>query len=257
MFQNRGTSNMNGAKTTTIDNEDVARFSALANDWWDPAGSFASLHRINPARMTYICAALRPIVDPQAPARSPFNRLCVLDVGCGGGLLAEPLTRLGASVTGVDASEAGIGAAREHASKVGLEIEYLQETIENLICDEGKFDAVIASEVIEHVADVALFMGELSSLLRPGGVVVFTTLNRSARSLVLAKILAECVTRIIPRGTHDWKKFLTPEELKSAMKVAGIRPEGEAGIVYSIRRDRFEIGANLSVNYAMHGVKVK
>ena len=248
---------MNGERTPTVDFEDVARFSALADDWWDPDGSFALLHRITPARMAYICDALRPIRAPKASPVIPLDRLSVLDVGCGGGLLAEPLTRLGASVTGVDASKAGIGAAREHASKAGLAIDYRQVTIENLICEEAAFDAVIASEVIEHVVDVPLFMAGLSSLTRPGGVIVLTTLNRSARSLVLAKLLAECVIRKIPKGTHDWSKFLTPKELKSAMQVAGIRPVGQAGISYEIRRDRFELGTNLSVNYAMHGVKVK
>lgn len=247
---------MNGEPTTTIDIEDVARFSALANDWWDPDGSFASLHRITPARMAYICDALGPIRDSNASPARPLEGLSVLDVGCGGGLLAEPLTRLGASVTGVDASEPGIGAAREHAVKAGLQIDYRQVTIENLQPDLGRFDVVIASEVIEHVANVTFFMERLSSLVRPGGMVVLTTLNRSVRSLVLAKILAECVIRIIPPGTHDWSKFLTPEELKSAMQSADIRPLGEAGIVYDIRRDRFELGPNLSLNYAMHGVKL-
>jgi 2-polyprenyl-6-hydroxyphenyl methylase/3-demethylubiquinone-9 3-methyltransferase len=238
---------------TSIDLGEIERFSALSGEWWDPQGAFAPLHRMSHARMAFIREALDPFVPAEASPRRPYKDLKVLDVGCGGGLLCEPLARLGAVVTGIDASAEAIDAARAHAAMSGLKIDFECAAAEDLLARAGRYDAVIASEVIEHVADPAGFLNTLAGLLKPGGVVVLTTLNRSARSMVVAKVLAEYVLRVIPAGTHDWRKFLTPEELSGLMADAGFRMTLRRGITYSVARDRFELGDDLSVNYAMAG----
>ncbi len=205
--------------------------------------------------MAFIREALDGFVPPDAPARRPFSGLTVLDVGCGGGLLCEPLARLGAAVTGIDASAEAVAAARAHAGETGLDIAYECVAAETVRDRGARFEAVIASEVIEHVTDPAAFLHTLTGLVKPGGAVVLTTLNRSAKSLAVAKVLAEYVLRMIPAGTHEWTKFLTPEELSGLMADAGLRLTLERGIGYSIARDRFELGDDLSVNYAMAGIK--
>ena len=242
----------------SIDPDEIERFSALADEWWDPAGAFAPLHRMSHARMTFIREGLSALGSSDAASFRPFTGLRVLDVGCGGGLLCEPLARLGATVTGIDASDQAITAAKAHAALSGLEITFECTSAEALlerVDGEAiqRFDAVIASEVIEHVTDPGAFLVTLAELVRPGGVVILTTLNRSARSMVVAKVLAEYVLRVLPAGTHDWRKFLTPEELSALMRDAGLEITTERGIGYSVARDRFELGDDLSVNYAMAG----
>lgn len=238
----------------SIDDEEVRRFSALSGSWWEESGPFAPLHRMTPARMSFIREALAPHVRPDAPVRRPFAGLAVLDIGCGGGLLSEPMTRLGATVTGLDASGEAIAAAREHAARSGLDIAYIAGAAEDLVEQERRFDVVVASEVIEHVTDPAEFLATVAALLVPGGAVLLTTLNRSARSLVVAKLLAEYVLRVLPTGTHDWRKFLTPGELRALLVGAGINPVAERGLSYDVMRDRFVLSGDVSVNYAMQGV---
>jgi len=245
-------------QAASVDPDEIERFSALADEWWDPAGAFAPLHRMSHARMAFIREALSELGADDAASFRPFTGLRVLDVGCGGGLLCEPLSRLGATVTGIDASDQAIAAAKAHAVLSGLEITYECGAAEALLervdgVETRRFDAVIASEVIEHVTDPAAFLASLADLARPGGVVVLTTLNRSARSMVIAKVLAEYVLRVLPAGTHDWRKFLTPDELSALMREAGLKVTAERGIGYSVARDRFELGDDLSVNYAMVG----
>lgn len=241
-------------RATSIDPGEIERFSALSKEWWDADGAFAPLHRMSHARMNFIRDALELSALPSASRVRPFDGLKVLDVGCGGGLLCEPMTRLGASVTGIDASAEAIAAARGHAAQSDLEIDFEWAAAERLLERDTRFDVVIASEVIEHTADPGAFLITLAGLLRPGGTVLLTTLNRSAKSMVVAKVLAEYVLRVLPAGTHDWRKFLTPDELAGMMKTAGFSVSSERGICYSISRDRFELGGDLSVNYAMAGV---
>lgn len=245
---------------SSVDPDEVERFSALSDEWWDPEGAFAPLHRMSHARMAFIREALAGLEGSDATSFRPLSGIRVLDVGCGGGLLCEPLARLGATVMGVDASERAIAAARAHAAISGLEITFECATAEAVLAGledkaGGGFDAVIASEVIEHVTDPSAFLATLSDLVRPEGVVVLTTLNRSAKSMVVAKVLAEYVLRVLPAGTHDWRKFLTPDELSALMAAAGLTVTAQRGIGYSIARDRFTLGDDLSVNYAMVGCR--
>jgi 2-polyprenyl-6-hydroxyphenyl methylase/3-demethylubiquinone-9 3-methyltransferase len=243
-----------GQAATSVDPQEVARFSALSGAWWDAGGPFAPLHRMTPARMAFIREALEDHIRPEAPAGRPLSGLSVLDVGCGGGLLCEPMTRLGAQVTGMDAATDAIDAARTHGAQAGLAITYRCGAAEDLLAESPRYDVVVASEVIEHVTDPAAFLVSLAGLLKPGGAVLLTTLNRSAKSMVIAKLLAEYVLRVLPAGTHDWRKFLTPDELVGLLRNAGLTAKSRRGIGYDIFHDRFVLGSDLSVNFAVYGV---
>ena len=233
----------------SVDPAEIAKFRAMADAWWDPAGKFRPLHRLNPVRIAYVRdQALRRFGrDPKA-AR-PLAGLCLLDIGCGGGLLAEPMARLGATVVGIDAAERNIEIAREHARASRLAIDYRTATAEALAAAGERFDLVLNMEVIEHVAEPATFLATSLRLLAPGGLMVLATLNRTAKSFALAIVGAEYVLGWLPRGTHDWRRFLRPSELARML-----RPEGAAivdlvGVAYSPIADEWRLGRDLDVNY--------
>lgn len=240
----------------TVDSAEIARFESMAADWWDPDGKFRPLHRMNPLRIGYIrdriCARLGR--DPLAP--KPLSGLAVLDIGCGGGLLSEPMARLGATVTGVDAGAEAIGVARAHAAESGLAIDYRCSSAEDLAASGARFDAVLALEIVEHVADVDAFCGALATLLRPDGTLVMSTLNRTRRSWAVAILGAEHLLRIIPRGTHEWRKFLKPHELAAALRRAGLQVGDIAGMVPDPRGGGWRLAPHhLAVNYILTAAK--
>ena len=202
------------------DANEIAKFSSLYEDWWKNDGAFGALHKLTPARMLFIRQALGNFAQRGAEIPKPFSGLRILDVGCGGGLLTEPLQRLGANVTGLDASAEAIKAAKEHASVVGLDIDYRIGDLSTIPNELDQFDVVIASEVIEHVLDPQSFIEEIHKLISPGGKLIITTLNRSLMSLLGAKIFAEYLLKIVPVGTHDWRKFIKPSELNSMLRSA-------------------------------------
>lgn len=235
------------AAPATIDRAEAAHFGALAADWWDPAGQSAMLHRLNPARLGYIRARLLAHWGEDGAVRRPLAGRRALDVGCGGGLLAEPLARLGAAVTAIDAAPEAIAVARAHAEGQGLAIDYRAGEVAALIAEPGRFDLVTALEVVEHVADVDAFLGALAALLAPGGLLILSTPNRTAKSRLLTVTLAEA-TGAVPRGTHDWHKFLTPDELAARLGAAGLEVVDIAGLEVSLSRG-FAIGEDNGLGY--------
>ena len=240
---------------TTVDEREVAQFSRLAARWWDPFGPFAPLHKFNPHRLALIRDEACQHFGRDRHAKRPLDGLSVLDVGCGGGLVAEPMARMGAAVTGIDASEQNIGTARAHAASVGLPIDYRAETAEALAAAGETHDLVLALEIVEHVADVDLFLSKCADLVRPGGLLVVATINRTLRSLATAKIGAEYVLRWLPRGTHDWRKFLPPERVEGALMAAGLGVRRTAGLTYLPVLDSWRIGEDLSVNYMVFAAR--
>jgi 2-polyprenyl-6-hydroxyphenyl methylase/3-demethylubiquinone-9 3-methyltransferase len=234
----------------TVDHADIDRFAQLAERWWDPDGPHGPLHRFVPVRMQVIRDALAPLAE-QGHGRQVLAGLTVLDIGCGGGLLSEPMTRLGAAVTGVDADVAGIAAAIAHAGEVGLDIDYRAGAAEDLAAEGKRFDAVVASEVIEHVADKPAFIDALATLLKPGGVLILTTINRTARSRAQAIVAAEYILRWVPRGTHDWTQFPTPAELTALLEPAGFDVEPPLGLAFDPVDGTFALSADARVNYAL------
>ena len=238
-----------GETTGSVDAAEVARFAAMAAEWWDPDGKFRPLHKLNPARVRFIRdrACARFGRDPSAPR--PLDGLRLIDIGCGGGLVCEPMARLGAAVTGLDAGAETIGIARTHAEAVGLEIDYRAETAEALVASGERFDVVLSLEVVEHVADVEGFVAACCTLAKPGGLIVMSTLNRTARAFATAIVGAEYVMRWLPRGTHDWRKFLRPSELSGSLTRAGARVEEVAGITYNPFFDEWRVSGDVSVNY--------
>jgi 2-polyprenyl-6-hydroxyphenyl methylase/3-demethylubiquinone-9 3-methyltransferase len=239
------------AKSATVDSAEIAKFSAMADAWWDPAGAFKPLHRLNPVRLAYIrdAATRRFERDPSAPL--PLSGLRVLDIGCGGGLLAEPLSRMGAEITGIDASERNIGIARAHALQSGARVTYFACAVEDLAGREAGFDLVLAMEVVEHVADVGAFVATSAGLVRPGGLLLIATLNRTAKAFALAIVGAEYVLRWLPRGTHDWRKFVKPSELASALRPTGLAVSRLTGVTYNPLIDHWSLSRDLDVNYMM------
>lgn len=236
---------------TTLDPEEARRFEALADEWWDPHGKFRPLHNFNPARLSYIRDRLIGHFGRDPLARRPLEGLRLVDIGCGGGLVAEPLARLGAGVTGCDAVAANVGAASAHALQSGLEIDYRHCLAEDLVVAGETFDAVLALEVVEHVADVPLFLHACRRLVRPGGCLIVATINRTAKSLLLAKIGAEYVLGWLPRGTHDWRRFLHPSEIAAHLRREGLTTRDVSGVVYSLIDDEWRLSGDTDVNYML------
>jgi 2-polyprenyl-6-hydroxyphenyl methylase / 3-demethylubiquinone-9 3-methyltransferase len=235
----------------TIDEAEVARFSRLAGQWWDPHGKMAVLHRFNPVRLAYIRDAACRRFDRDPRKLGCLAGLRILDIGCGGGILCEPLARLGAAVVGVDPAPANIAAARLHAEKSGLAIDYRAATAEVLADTGERFDIVLAMEVVEHVADVSLFVKRCAEMVKPGGLMIAATINRTLKSFALAIVGAEYVLRWLPRGTHRWDRFVTPNELEIAMTEGGLRLCGETGVIYHPLADRWQLSSDMDVNYML------
>ncbi len=235
--------------TGSVDRDEVARFAALAEEWWNPDGPYGPLHKMTPVRVGYIRDRLIERFSLARENLKSLKGLCVLDVGCGGGILAEPLARLGAKVTGIEPAPESIEIARAHAAEAGLDIAYRTATAEDLLSEDARFDAVIASEVIEHVADPAAFVHTLSGLAKPDGMVLLSTLNRTPKSFALAIVGAEYVLRWVPAGTHDWKKFVTPDELKTYCTDAGLDVSDVTGMIFDPLRGQWRLGRDTGVNY--------
>ncbi len=241
----------------TIDAGDVARFDRLGDDWWEPKGAMAPLHKLNPTRIRY----LRDLMERHFATRvgrdaaRPLGGLRLLDIGCGGGLLSEPLARLGATVTGIDPAPNNIAVAIRHAQALDVEVDYRVETAEILVAAGETFDVVLAMEVVEHVPQPDDFVKTACALVRPGGLLVLSTLNRTARSFALAIVGAEYVLRWLPRGTHRWQQFLTPEELAAPVRASGLRVIERKGLVYDVIRDRWVTSPDTAVNYLLAAVR--
>lgn len=236
----------------TVDPAEVAKFAAMADSWWDPKGKFAPLHQLNPLRLRVIrdaaCAAFGR--NPNAP--KPLAGLRALDIGCGGGLVSEPLARMGAAVTGVDAAPPGLEAARAHAARSDLAIDYRVGTAEALLAaGEGPFDIVLALEIVEHVADPKLFLKTCARLVGPGGVLALSTLNRTPKAFAMAIVGAEHVMRWLPVGTHDWSKFLKPEEIVAPLTEEGLSVETPVGLAYDPFSASWRLSRDASVNYML------
>lgn len=240
---------------STASTEEVARFTAMADAWWDPNGKFRPLHQINPVRIAYIRDFICRLHDRDPLGDAPLKGLNLLDIGCGGGLLCEPMRRLGARVTGIDAGDKNIAIAKLHSEQSGLDIDYRHQLPEDLAQTEGAFDIVLNMEVIEHVADVDAFLAASASLVKPGGVMVLSTLNRTLKAFALAKVGAEYIMRWLPAGTHDWRKFVKPSELASALRPHGVDMEDVTGMVYSPLKDEWSLSKDLDVNYLAVAVK--
>ncbi|MGY6550056.1 MAG: bifunctional 2-polyprenyl-6-hydroxyphenol methylase/3-demethylubiquinol 3-O-methyltransferase UbiG [Roseinatronobacter sp.] len=240
----------------TIDPGEVAKFEAMAAEWWDPAGKFKPLHMLNPTRLDYITTQIAAEFGRDLRQQRPFEGLRLLDIGCGGGLLSEPMARLGAEVVGADAAAGNIPVAQVHAAQAGLAIDYRHTTAEDLVAAGELFDIVLNMEVVEHVADPADFLAACQALLRPGGLMICSTLNRNPKSYLLAIIGAEHVMRWLPRGTHDWSKFITPDELYAFLRQAGLEPVDRKGFAFDKLAWTWSISAqDLSVNYVTASVK--
>lgn len=235
---------------TTIDPAEIEKFQAMAAEWWDPNGKFRPLHMLNPCRLDYITRQIAAEFDRDLNAPKPFDGLRLLDIGCGGGLLAEPMTRLGARVLGADAAERNIPVAQVHAEEQGLDIDYRHTTAEALVEAGEQFDVVLNMEVVEHVADPQAYLQACHDLMKPGGLMVCSTLNRNPKSYLFAIIGAEYVMRWLPKGTHEWSKFITPEELYDLLRNAGLNPVDRKGMVFNPVGWSWGLSdRDLSVNY--------
>ncbi|MCO5158690.1 MAG: bifunctional 2-polyprenyl-6-hydroxyphenol methylase/3-demethylubiquinol 3-O-methyltransferase UbiG [Aquamicrobium sp.] len=244
-------------RRTTIDAGEIERFSAIAAEWWNPNGKFRPLHKFNPVRLAYIRDQVAARFGRDPHAAKPFEGLRILDIGCGGGLLCEPMARLGAEVVGADASETNIEVAKLHAAEVGVSIDYRATTAEALAEAGETFDVVLNMEVVEHVADVGLFIGKCAEMVRPDGVMFVATINRTLKALGLAIFGAEYVLRWLPRGTHQYGKLVRPEELERALGEAGMRVVDRTGVSYSPLADRWQKSADLDVNYMVLAEKTR
>lgn len=241
---------------TTVDPAEVAKFEAMAAEWWDPKGKFKPLHMLNPCRLNYITTQIADAFERDLGAERPFEGIRLLDIGCGGGLLSEPMARLGAEVVGADAAGGNIPVAQVHAAQSELEIDYRHTTAEALAEQGEQFDVVLNMEVVEHVADPLSYLSACQALLKPGGLHICSTLNRNPKSFAVAIVGAEYVMRWLPKGTHEWHKFITPEELCTLLEKAGLTPIDRKGMVFNPISWSWSISdSDLSVNYVTASTK--
>lgn len=242
----------NAPSRPSIDPDEVAKFTAMAAEWWDPKGKFKPLHKFNPVRLGFIRDTIEDHFDLASGARKPFEGLRFLDIGCGGGLVSEPMRRLGAEMVSVDASEANIKTAMTHAEQGGLDIDFRAGTVEALIeAGEAPFDVVLNLEVVEHVADPSQFLQDCASLVKPGGVMIVATLNRTAKAFALAIVGAEYVLGWLPKGTHEFEKFLRPDEIEKPLQAAGLDVDPAQGVSFNPILDQWRLSGDTKVNYLM------
>jgi len=244
------------AAQSTVDPHEVAKFEAMAAEWWDPTGKFKPLHMMNPVRLDYITSQIAAEFARDLSADKPFDGLRLLDIGCGGGLLSEPMARLGATVVGADAAERNIPVAQIHAEQSGLDIDYRHTTAEAMAAEGEQFDVVLNMEVVEHVASPIDYLTACRNLLKPGGLMVASTINRNPKSFMVAIVGAERVMRWLPVGTHEWNKFITPAELEDLITRAGLRQVDQKGFVFNPISWQWSISSrDLSVNYVTASVR--
>jgi 2-polyprenyl-6-hydroxyphenyl methylase/3-demethylubiquinone-9 3-methyltransferase len=243
-------------KNSTIDQNEHDKFYQMAEEWWDPNGKFKTLHKFNPVRITFIREKIITHFKINSSNKKPFNKIKLLDVGCGGGLLCEPMSKLGANVTGIDIVEKNIKTAAAHAEVNQLPIKYLVNTVEELAEKKTKYDVILNMEVIEHVSDVSLFIRSCSDLLSENGIMIFASLNRTLISYGLAIIGVEYILGWLPKGTHDWNKFITPDELKVLFKSNELKIDELKGVKYNPIFDSWKISDDLSVNYIGFSTKI-
>ncbi|HGG06213.1 MAG TPA: bifunctional 2-polyprenyl-6-hydroxyphenol methylase/3-demethylubiquinol 3-O-methyltransferase UbiG [Aliiroseovarius sp.] len=241
---------------SSIDPAEVAKFEAMAAEWWDPNGKFKPLHMMNPTRLDFINGQIAGHFGRDLTNTLPFKGLRILDIGCGGGLLSEPMARLGADVVGADAAEGNLPVARIHAEQMGLKIDYRHMTAEAMVADGEQFDVVLNMEVVEHVAEPLAFLTTCQQLLKPGGTMLTSTINRNPKSFAVAIVGAEHIMRWLPKGTHEWSKFITPDELADLLAQAGLNVVNRTGFVFNPLTWSWSLSPrDLSVNYAIASVK--
>jgi 2-polyprenyl-6-hydroxyphenyl methylase / 3-demethylubiquinone-9 3-methyltransferase len=234
-----------------VDAGEVEKFDRLAAEWWNPNGKMKPLHKFNPVRLTYLRDTLAAAFDRDIRQPRPFAGLSLLDIGCGGGLLCEPLARLGFAVIGIDPAGNNVEVARTHAATAGVSVTYRRDTAEVLAGEKKLFDVVLAMEVVEHVPDVPAFMATATSLVKPGGIVIAATINRTKRAFALAILGAEYVLRWLPVGTHSWEKFVTPDELETAIEAGDCTVFDHQGVVFNPFADRWALSRDMAVNYML------
>lgn len=243
------------AAPSNLDPAELEKFSRMAAEWWDPDGKFRPLHKLAPPRIQFVRDEICRRLGREARGMRPLDGLTLLDIGCGGGLVCEPMARMGAAITGVDPAEANIAAARQHAEGQGLAIDYRAVEAEVLVAEHRTYDAVLCLEVVEHVPDPAAFLTTCAALVRPGGVLVLSTLNRTLKSYALAIVGAEYVLRWLPVGTHRWDRFITPAELQGHVHAAGLKVWETRGVVYNPLRDVWSLSSDTDVNYMLSAAK--
>lgn len=243
-------------KESTVDQGETAKFAAMAEEWWDPAGKFAPLHKFNPVRLAFLRDQICERFSRDPRSTRPLEGLTLADIGCGGGLLSEPMARLGATVTGVDAVERNVAVARAHAESVGVAVDYRRDTVEAMMARSEAYDVVLNMEIVEHVADVELFLQASAALVKPGGMMFIATLNRTLKAFGLAIVGAEYILGWLPRGTHDWKRFVRPSELAAPLRRAGLQMNEITGVAYNPLKDKWSLAPrDLDVNYMAVAVK--
>ncbi|MGB3719845.1 MAG: bifunctional 2-polyprenyl-6-hydroxyphenol methylase/3-demethylubiquinol 3-O-methyltransferase UbiG [Proteobacteria bacterium] len=246
---------LTGQNQPTLDTGEIDRFARLADKWWDPEGEFRPLHKLGPARLAFLRSHLVRHFNREEHAAKPLTGLTILDVGCGGGLISEPLARLGAIVTGIDPAEENIAVAIQHAEPQGLAIHYRACRVEELVAEHAQFDAIVCLEVVEHVPDPQAFITTCAEVLRPGGLFILSTINRTLKSYALAIVGAEYILRWLPIGTHQWDRFITPEELSRYCISAGLQQPTFEGLIYNPLTGRWTLGADTDVNYMAAAAK--